>query len=504
MRPGATHTMRSETSEPIERLRTFVGESALVEAPRPARVPMRMGAGIAFEPRLIAQPTTTHQVQEIVAWANETRTPLVPISSGGPHLHGGSVPSVPGTVQVDLAGMTRIPRIDRRQRLVLIEPGVTFGQLVPALREAGLRIALPLLPRRHKSVLASLLEREPTLVPRWHWNMMEPLRSLEIVWGNGDRLVSGSQTTTDKDEDWDTGVIPMVGGGPAQVDFFRLMSGAQGSMGIATWASVKVEPISDQQKLLFIPAAELGDLIDCAYRLLRVRFGDETFLANAVTLALILAGEPSERARLAAELPRWCLVVGIGGGSILGAEKVAARRSRHSRHRPGATGCGSRTHCRAARARACSSCCRTRPANPTGARTPGGRLERPLLHDAAGPDPRLRRDDAAVSAELGYPSDGIGVYIQPVHMGADTHCEFVLPFDAADAVQARRVGELFDEGSRALFRAGAYFSRPYGMWAPLVFNADAETDGRDAEGQGDLRSQQRHEPRQALLLACTT
>ncbi len=463
-------------SETLDRLTEIVGDSAVSEVSGPARASARMGAGIAFEPRLIVRPTETRQVQDIVAWANQTRTPLVPVSSGAPHLHGGSIPSVPGAVQVDLAGMTRIPRIDRRQRLVLIEPGVTFGQLVPALREAGLRIALPLLPRRNKSVLASLLEREPTLVPRWHWNMMEPLRSLEIVWGNGDRLVSGSQTTTDRDEDWDTGVIPMVGGGPAQVDFFRLMSGAQGGMGIATWASVKVEPSSAEQKLLFIPAAELGELIECAYRLLRVRFGDETFLANAVTLAHILAREPSERARLAAELPRWCLVVGIGGGSILGAEKVAAREAdiadivqahglRIAHALPGSGCSGSRM------------------------------LE--LLQNPAG-EPYWRENKAAdskdlffmtpldrtpgfvatmrsVSAELGYPSDGIGVYIQPVHMGADTHCEFVLPFDAADAVQARRVGELFDEGSRALFRAGAYFSRPYGMWSPLVFNADAET-----------------------------
>jgi FAD/FMN-containing dehydrogenase len=433
-----------------------------------------MGAGIAFKPRLTVSPTDTHQVQEIMAWANQTRTPLVPISSGGPHLHGGSVPSVPGAVQVNLSGMTRIPRIDRRQRLVLIEPGVTFGQLVPGLRAAGLRMALPLLPRPNKSVLASLLEREPTLVPRWHWNMMEPLRSLEIVWGNGDRLVSGSQTTTDKDEDWDTGVIPMVGGGPAQVDFFRLMSGAQGSMGIATWASVKVEPISDQQKLLFIPAAELGDLIDCAYGLLRVRFGDETFLANAVTLAQILAGEPSERARLEAELPRWCLVVGIGGGSILGAEKVASREAdiadivqahglRIVHELPGCS----------------SSRMLELLQNPAGG--PYWR-ENPV---AASMDiffmspldrtPGFVAEMQAVVARMADPSRCFGVYIQPVHMGADAHCEFILPYDPTDAGQTRRAEVLFETGSRVLFRAGAYFSRPYGMWAEMVYNADAET-----------------------------
>jgi FAD/FMN-containing dehydrogenase len=304
--------------------------------------------------------------------------------------------------------------------------------------------------------------------------MMEPLRSLEIVWGNGDRLVSGSQTTTDKDEDWDTGVIPMVGGGPAQVDFFRLMSGAQGSMGIATWASVKVEPISDQQKLLFIPAAELGDLIDCAYRLLRVRFGDETFLANAVTLALILAGEPSERARLAAELPRWCLVVGIGGGSILGAEKVAARQAdiadivqaqglRIAYKLPGCS--GSRM----------LELLQNPASEPYWRENPAAASKDLFFMSPLDRTPGFVAEMQAVVARIADLSQGLGVYIQPVHMGADTHCEFILPYDPTDAGQTDRVEAVFEEGSRALFRAGAYFSRPYGMWAGMVYNADAET-----------------------------
>ena len=73
-----------------------------------------------------------------------------------------------------------------------------------------------------------------------------------------------------------------------------------------------------------------------------------------------------------------------------------------------------------------------------------------------------RFDHRAAADEFANPAVG-----QEIHREAQ--------IDAADAVQARRVGELFDEGSRALFRAGAYFSRPYGMWSPLVFNADAET-----------------------------
>ena len=91
----------------------------------------------AGRPVAIVRPGTAAEVRRIVAWANETATPLVPVSSGGPHFHGDTVPSVPGAVMLDLRRLDRILRIDRRNRMVVIEPGVTYPQLQAALAEAG-------------------------------------------------------------------------------------------------------------------------------------------------------------------------------------------------------------------------------------------------------------------------------------------------------------------------------------------------------------------------------
>ena len=66
---------------------------------------------------------------------------------------------------VDLGRMNKILRIDRRNRMVVIEPGVTYAQLQPELAKEGMRITPPLYPRANKSVIASLLERQPTLIP---------------------------------------------------------------------------------------------------------------------------------------------------------------------------------------------------------------------------------------------------------------------------------------------------------------------------------------------------
>ena len=64
-------------------------------------------------------------------------TPLVPVSSGAPHFYGDTVPSVPGAVMVDLSRMDKIIKVDARNRIAVIEPGVTYGQLQPALAKAG-------------------------------------------------------------------------------------------------------------------------------------------------------------------------------------------------------------------------------------------------------------------------------------------------------------------------------------------------------------------------------
>ena len=74
-------------------------------------------------------------MKELVALANQTLTPLVPVSSGPPHFRGDTVPSTGGAVVVDMSGMKKIVFVDRPRRVAMVEPGVTFGELIPAARK---------------------------------------------------------------------------------------------------------------------------------------------------------------------------------------------------------------------------------------------------------------------------------------------------------------------------------------------------------------------------------
>lgn len=137
------------------------------------------------KPWAVAKPKNADEVQAIVKWANQNTIPLVPVSSGTPHFHGDTVPDVSGVLIVDLSEMKKIMHIDRRNRMTIIEPGVTYSQLQPELAKKGLRLTTTFLPRVEKSVVASLLDREPTIVPKYQWAVMDPLRCMEVVWGMG-------------------------------------------------------------------------------------------------------------------------------------------------------------------------------------------------------------------------------------------------------------------------------------------------------------------------------
>ena len=175
-----------------------------------------------------AFPGAKEDVQEIVKLACETKTPLVPVSSGLPHFHGGSTP-VKGGITVDFSRMNKIRKIDGVSRYAWLEPGVTFGELMPELKKQGLKLVAPLLPRANKSVVASRLEREPVIIPKYQYDFIDPLLTLEVIYGTGEEFRTGSASgpgtletlKADKVNPW----------GPGAVDYFRFISGAAGHYG---------------------------------------------------------------------------------------------------------------------------------------------------------------------------------------------------------------------------------------------------------------------------------
>jgi FAD/FMN-containing dehydrogenase len=80
----------------------------------------------------------------------------------------------------------------------------------------------------------------------------------------------------------------------------------------------------------------------------------------------------------------------------------------------------------------------------------------------------------AVAESFKYSPSDIGIYIQPTHLGTSCHVEFRLPFDPGDEAEAARMQGLFTKASEELSKQGAFFSRPYGIWADMAYSRNAE------------------------------
>ena len=405
-------------------------------------------------PRYIVHPKNAAHVQALVRWANGTATPLIPVSSGPPHSNGDTVPSVAEAVIVDLRLMKAILKIDRRNRIVVIEPGVTYAELEPALAEHGLRITRPLLPRSNKSVIAGLLERQPTTIPRLNYSLPEPLRVCGVVWGTGDVSFTGEagMGPLSLEAQWKAGMAQVNQQGPFSTDLMRLLTGAQGTMGIVIWASIRCQLLPAAKKRFVVSAASIEDLVEFCRKVERLRLGDEALLLNNVRLGAAMN-------RPAGDLPNWSVLLGAAGAALYPHEKLDLQEKELYGI---ATEFGLKLHIAETQAAALLD----------GFSQPAPRYDVFFLStlDAV---PGFVESVFGLAREVGYGTDRVGVYVQPQHQGVSQHVEFSIPYDAADSKDAAAAERLFVAASEKLVAQGAYFSRPYGLWADLVYSRDA-------------------------------
>lgn len=227
---------------------------------------------------------------------------------------------------LDLSRMNKILRVDRANKVAMVEAGVTYADFVKELAKDNLRPLLPLLPRSSKSVVAGCLDREPITIPRYHWDSSDPLLCTEVVFGGGDIFRTGSAAGPGTlEEQWASGQAQKNPLGPSQFDPFRLIQGSQGSIGIVTWASVKCEVAPNAQKLLLAQSKQLDSFLDFVYGLLRRKLPDDLFILNAMELSCALLKTRKEIESLQKSLPQWNLILSFSGHGDMANEELAYR-----------------------------------------------------------------------------------------------------------------------------------------------------------------------------------
>jgi len=83
--------------------------------------------------------------------------------------------------------------------------------------------------------------------------------------------------------------------------------------------------------------------------------------------------------------------------------------------------------------------------------------------------PAYQRILLDLAQELSIPAIDVGIYIQPVVQNHACQIEFILPFDPQSEGETRRMKKAERQIVARLLEAGAFFSRPYGSAAELVW-----------------------------------
>ena len=423
-------------------------------------------------PDFVVFAESAAEIQQLLRLANQTLTPIVPYSSGL-NFHGATIPDHGGII-LNLSRMNRILRFDEENWFAIIEPGVTYEQFQEEAFIKGFRVMVPFGAAPKRSVVSSYLERDPALAAASFEYGNFLMMDTEMVLPDGEIFRTGQ---------WSSGGEPGGPMGPVRNSLFRLWTGAQGTLGIVTRMGVQVTPHIKQRALYFICFNELADAIDPMQQIQRREIGMECFFLNRFNLSALLSAEwqvpksfpaqplPSESfEHFRKILPPWIMVVCLQGGPIKPEKKIAYEAD------------ALREVCGQLNCEVMDSL----PFGNGGMLIMQDELLRPFrilkkfnyrgsVHDLNFKSPirQIAKMESIIKKTCdarGYDAAGIGGYVLPLERGRAIHCEFDLHANPADSRESQNVRQVWLQTSEALMRAGAFFDRPYGAWAQMVYN----------------------------------
>lgn len=422
----------------------------------------------------VVWPDSTEEVSAVVKYAYENNIPVVPVSSQT-HMYGSTIPKQGGII-IDMKNMNKILEIDLKHKFVRFQPGVTWNQMYEELDKVGARFMMPFTPLGNRSVLSDTLDR--AVITNTVYDYGEVTQSLEIVWGDGSVFRSGSgsvhgfaadNTPTNGLYTPSRGVDPS---GPG-LDFYRIVQGAQGTMGIITWMSAKLELKSQIDKILFAPIDDLDYANEFLYKIMPRRIGQEIVLLNKVDLATVIADEVEDIPALCEKLPEWTLAVVLSGVKRRPEEKIAYEEKYLTDvinttfkdislkpALPGFPGLG----------RKLLNILKTPWDAPSWKTKPYGAYEDMFF--IARPEKANEYVEIMkkVVSKHTYPHTMVGAYIQPIEHNRACQIEFTFFYDPANEAEKAEIAAIVYEAGIEMMNNGAQFTRPYGNLVPVIYD----------------------------------
>jgi len=268
-----------------------------------------------YFPDLVVLPESTSDVQSVVKIASSKKIPLIP-KGGGSNRTGMLVPVYAGIV-VDTIRMNRVIEVDVANLHVTVQTGITLKELEDRLAEHKLWLTQEQGSLRVATVGGSISTSGFSRRNHKYGTIADRVMSLEVVLADGSILRTG----------------PKVLYTSTGYRLHQLFIGSEGTLGIITEATLRVEPIPEAQEVVLAFYSDFWTAMAAAQRLMASGIGfsgAEAYEANDMDelgapkglkalLYVMLDGTKGEVEAQADSAKK--LVAGTGG--VLGAHDVA-------------------------------------------------------------------------------------------------------------------------------------------------------------------------------------
>jgi D-lactate dehydrogenase (cytochrome) len=283
----------------------------------------------AAAPDLVVYPRDTEEAAAVVRLCAKHETPIVPFGAGT-SLEG-HVAALEGGVSIDTALMNRILRLSVEDMDVSVQAGVTRRQLDEKLRPEGVFFSVD--PGADASIGGMAATGASGTTSVRYGTMRENVLSLTVVTAAGEIVRTRSRARKSS----------------AGYDLTRLFIGSEGTLGLITEITLRVQPTPEAMTAATAAFGSLDAAVDAVIEVLahaipvaRIELADDVQidavnrhfdldLTVAPTLFLEFHGTPAETAAQAAETEE--IATGHGVLGFTWAADEAERRALwHARH----------------------------------------------------------------------------------------------------------------------------------------------------------------------------
>ncbi len=219
-------------------------------------------------PAYVVMPQTVEEIQQIMKFANKTKTPVIPFTAGS-NIGGLCIPEKDGSIVMDLKRMNKIIRIDEESRYAVVEPGVSHAELAEELYKRGLRFGWPVGPPSASVMSCALCHGISGFTGRYGLNS-EQITSMEVVLPTGELTRIGS-CAIQKDAWHSLLPLPLAGG---------LFTGWLGTTGVVTKLGVFTPALPPYVDIVTTATDDLQDMYKYMLELSRYEIADDLTAVN--------------------------------------------------------------------------------------------------------------------------------------------------------------------------------------------------------------------------------